>query len=388
LNRFYLYDTLRGAVAEAQTEPERTLNVGSSAGVEDRENAIGESGFRGSVRSPVAVLAVLALSTFLLLAGCGGGQTAQEAQPPPTPPKETAPGVPKGDPKGGPVGNVPGGSTVEAKTDAETLEGSPFELNQRQPVPPDFRAAYQRKALIVVAFSKEDPDSTRGIEYPQGMKPDEQVNQALGNLRADYPQIEFFTYDITEPGDAEASEDLGRGEYGTLAAQLEVGYTPFVAMLAPRGEGYVVENLYQGYVDRGVLDQALFDLTRSGVGGNSSDIDVVLDRVELTESGGGIEYVTVTNQGDDEANLSGFSLRSQDPETGEVDDSGGGIRVEERVSIAPGETVSIGREPGITDADGREAVGTFAGGDALAVGAGDQVALLDNGGAVVDTISI
>lgn len=40
------------------------------------------------------------------------------------------------------------------------------------------------------------------------------------------------------------------------------------------------------------------------------------------------------------------------------------------------------------DDGGREALGTFSGGEALAVGAGDQVALLDNGGAVVDTISI
>lgn len=39
-------------------------------------------------------------------------------------------------------------------------------------------------------------------------------------------------------------------------------------------------------MDQGVLEQALFDLTRYDVGGgNSSDIDVVLERVELTESG-------------------------------------------------------------------------------------------------------
>jgi hypothetical protein len=169
---------------------------------------------------------------------------------------------------------------------------------------------------------------------------------------------------------------------------MKVGYTLFVAMLAPCGQGYVVENLFQGYVDRGVLEQAFFDLTRSDVGGNSSDIDVVLDRVELTETGGNIEYVTVTNKGGDEANLSGFVLRSQDPETGEVDNSGSGIRIEEQVMVASGETVSIGRELGITDADGRVVTGTFSDGDALSVKAEDQVALLDNGGGVVDTISI
>jgi hypothetical protein len=59
---------------------------------------------------------------------------------------------------------------------------------------------------------------------------------------------------------------------------LDVGYTPFVAMLAPRGEGCIIENLFQRYVERGVLAQALFGLAASDVGGNSSDVEVLLDR--------------------------------------------------------------------------------------------------------------
>jgi hypothetical protein len=47
---------------------------------------------------------------------------------------------------------------------------------------------------------------------------------------------------------------------------LDVGYTPFVAMLAPRSEGYVIENLFQEYVERGVLDQALCDHAASDIG--------------------------------------------------------------------------------------------------------------------------
>jgi hypothetical protein len=42
-------------------------------------------------------------------------------------------------------------------------------------------------------------------------------------------------------------------------------------MLAPRGEQYVIENLFQGYVEEGVLSQALFDLSNTDVQGNSSD---------------------------------------------------------------------------------------------------------------------
>ena len=126
------------------------------------------------------------------------------------------------------------------------------------------------------------------------------------------------TYDVGRPGAAETSEELDRGEYGTLGTQLNAGYSPFVAMYpSPRGEGYIVENLFQGYIERGVLEQALFDLVASYVGGNSSDVEVLLDRVELTESGGGVEYFTVNNEGDAEADLSGFTLQVQDSETGD-----------------------------------------------------------------------
>jgi hypothetical protein len=379
LHPFHPYDKLRRAVkrcSEARWQASRT-----------GENAIGGHGFGGLARSRGTSL-LLVMATFLLVAGCGGGEQKAQEPPPVTSPENakggggTTPGaVPPG-------GNTAGGSIVESKTGAEALEDSTFELNQRQPVPPDFRAAYQRRALIVAAFIKDEPDSSRGIEYPQGIRPDEQVNEDLDDLREDYPQVEFFTYDITRPGNAESSEDLDRGEYGTLAAQLEVGYTPFVAMLAPRRDRYVIENLFQGYVERGVLNQALFDLTRNDTGGNSSDVDVGLERVELAESGGGIEYFTVTNQGDEEADLSGFTLRVQDPDTGEVDAFEGGVEISDAVRLAPGEQVSIGSDADVVDADGREVAGVFSDGDSLALRAGDQVALLDNGGAVVDTISI
>ncbi len=276
---------------------------------------------------------------------------------------------------------------METRAEAETLEDRPFGLNQRQPVPPDFRAAYQRKALITVEFFKERPDTSQGIAYPQGIEPDRQVHQSLKNFRAKYPQVEFFAYDITKPGNAETSEELNQGEYGTLAAQLEVGYTPFVAMLAPRGEGYVIENLFHGYVERGVLDQALFDLTSSDVGGNSSDVDVTFDRVELTESGGSIEYITLTNRGNGEADFGGFVLRVLEPETGEISDAVESVGINENVRLAFGEMASIGREPGIVDADGREVVGTFEGGETLSLRAGDQVALLDGGGSSTPSLS-
>jgi hypothetical protein len=189
----------------------------------------------------------------------------------------------------------------------------------------------------VVEFIKKEPDSRRGIEYPQGMRPDKQVDSALHALRGAYPWIEFMPpYDIGRPGAAETSEELDRGEYGRLGTQLNGGYSLFVAMLAPRGEGYIVENLFQGYVERGVLEQALFDLVASDVGGNSSDVEVLLDPVELTESGGGVKYFTVNNEGDAEADLSGFTLQVQDSETGDTGDCSGRIEIGSDVRLAPG----------------------------------------------------
>lgn len=160
-------------------------------------------------------------------------------------------------------------------------------------------------------------------------------------------------------------------------------------MLAPRGDHYVIENLFQGYVEKDVLDQALFDLTSVDVRGSSSDADLSLDRVELTESGGGsIEYFTVTNKGNKEVNLKGFSLRAVDPRSGEVNDRSAGVRMDQNISVAAGESVSVGRTPDIVDADGNQVAGAFARGGLLALKAGDQAALLGTAGAVVDTISI
>ncbi len=267
---------------------------------------------------------------------------------------------------------------------AETIEDIPFALNTDQPVPPDFREAYQRRALITVQFYKvgEDPF------YPQGLGVDEKVRNSMQRLRSQYPTIEFFSYDIDNPGTAESGDELDPGQYGTLAAQLGVGFTPFIAMLAPSGEQYVITNLFQGYVPQPVLSQALFDLSAVQVEDNTSDVDVTLEQIELTQTGGGIEYFTVENRGRSPVNLQNFSLRVLDPETGEVNPDSQGITINEAVELAPRQSVSIGRVPDVVDADGERVVATFEGGVALELGPGDQVALLDSGGAVASTYTM
>ncbi|MDQ4106444.1 MAG: lamin tail domain-containing protein, partial [Actinomycetota bacterium] len=224
--------------------------------------------------------------------------------------------------------------------------------------------------------------------YPQGLEVDGSVVSSLEELRPEYPTIEFFSYDIDNPGTAETSEDLQPGQYGTLAAQLGVGYTPFFATLAPRDDKYIIENLFQGYVPQPVLNQALFDLSNADVEGNTSDVDVVLSRIELTETGGGLEYFTVQNRSDRPVNLQGFSLRVLDPETGEVNPDSDGVLVNDEIMVRPGQEVSVGRVPDVVNAEGNRVAGTFEGGGELGLAPGDQLALLDSGGAVASTITV
>ena len=305
-----------------------------------------------------------------LMAGCGGGGGETTVTPPATPAATT------------PVATETTGIGVGQ---AETERDVPFELNTDQPVPPDFEEAYQRRALISVQFYKEGEDP---FGYPQGLEVDQKVRTTMERLRSRYPTIEFFGYDISNPGTAESSRGLEPGQYGTLAAQLGVGYTPFVAMLAPSGDQYVITNLFQGYVSAPVLSQALYDLSSVQVEDNTSDIDVVLEQLELTESGGGIEYVTIQNRSTRPVNLQGFSLRVLDPETAQVDPDLPGVTINEAVEIQPRESISVGRAPDVVDADGEQVAGTFEGGEPLDLGPGDQVALLDSGGAVANTITV
>jgi hypothetical protein len=266
---------------------------------------------------------------------------------------------------------------------ATSIKDVPFTLNTDQPVPPDFEEAYRRGARIVVQFYKLDEDS---FSYPQGLDVDRQVNSSMERLSERYPTIEFFSYQITDPGKVDA-KSLEPGQYGTLAAQLGVGITPFVAMLAPNKDGYVITNEFQGYVSEPVLSQALFDLAAVQVQANTSDVNVRLDQVQ-TNDGGRLEYFTVSNGGKVPVNLSGFELRVLDPASADVDPNLPGVTVNSDVTLQPGESVSIGRVPDIKDQKGESVAGTFEGGTQLKLAPGDQVALLDTGGAVASTITV
>ena len=324
------------------------------------------------VRSLPARIGLFLGLILTLSVGCGGGGGGETTATPPATPAASTPAA------------TETGTTVGIGQ-AETLRDVPFSLNTDHPVPPDFREAYERRALISVQFYKLETDP---LGYPEGLDVDQKVHTTIDRLRTRYPTIEFFGYDIDNPGRADKSEGLEPGQYGTLAAQLGVGFTPFVAMLAPSGDQYVITNLYQGYVSPPVLSQALYDLSSVQVEDNTSDIDVVLEQLELTESGGGLEYVKLHNRSTRPVNLQGFSLRVLDPETAQVNPDAPGVTITDPIEVQPGESVSVGRVPSVVDADGEKVAGTFEGGESLELSPGDQVALLDSGGAVASTITV
>ncbi len=321
------------------------------------------------------LLAVLVLCCVALVAACGGGEeeTSVPGVQSPTTPAATQPE------------DVVEGGTPVGVGQAETTGDVPFTLNTEQPVPPDFKEAYGRGARIVVQFYKLDEDSP---SYPEGISVDRQVRDSVEGLVPQYPTIEFFSYEISDPGPVDAGRELQPGEYGTLPAQLGVGITPFVAMMAPSGDAYAITNLFQGYVPGPVLSQALFDLAAVEVEDNTSDANVVLEQVVTTERGGGLEFFGVRNRGEQPINLQGFTLRVLDPETAQVTPGAPGVTIDSDIRVERGQNVSIGRVPDIVDEEGKRVAGTFEGGTSLDLAPGDQIALLDPGGAVASTITV
>jgi hypothetical protein len=118
------------------------------------------------------------------------------------------------------------------------------------------------------------------------------------------------------------------------------------------------------------------------VRGDSSNIDLAL-QIELTESGGGIEDFMVTSEGDREVDLEGFRDEPRVREGQRLIHRRAGERGHPVVS----RWVRVDR-PDVVDADGDELAATFDAGGVLTLRPGDQVALLDIRGAIVDTISL
>ena len=166
-----------------------------------------------------------------------------------------------------------------------------------------------------------------------------------------YPQVEFFSFDIAEPGNAESSEELNQGEYGTLAIQLEVGYTPSWRCSCCATKSTSSRTCSRG-TSSGASSTTHCSIFRARTSGNSSRVDVILGQVELTESGSGVEYFTSINHGDFETDLLGFTLNAVDRETGRPGDATAGIQIIGAVRLVLGQEASLRRAPDVVDTDG------------------------------------
>jgi hypothetical protein len=103
-------------------------------------------------------------------------------------------------------------------------------------------------------------------------------------------------------------------------------------------------------------------------------------------TGGGIEYVSVRNRSTGPVNLQCFPLQVLDTETAQVDPGSPGVMINEAVQAQPGQSFCLVRVPDVVDADGERVAGTFDAGEALGIGPGDRVALLDSRGALANAI--
>ena len=114
---------------------------------------------------------------------------------------------------------------------------------------------------------------------------------------------------------------------------------------------------------------------------------LVLEQAQTTGEGGGLEYVTVANEGTEAAELGGYELGEVDPDTGEPTGSGR-LTVDDGTAVQPGSAISIGRAPDVEGADEQQVAGTFGGGASLELRPGDQLALIDRDGGVAATITL
>lgn len=178
------------------------------------------------MRNTKAVFLVAVVVAFLagaLLSGCGGGGATTES---------TAPGP-----------NAPTGASTSTATQTSVVGIQPIELPAKFEVdkttPLYFREALEKKQPIVVFL------------YNQGDTVSENLREVLRELSSDprYQNVIFLAIDASR-------SDLVYG----LAEPLGANYTPFIAVLDAEG---VIRSEYPGYVDRKLLEQAIYDVAVS-----------------------------------------------------------------------------------------------------------------------------
>jgi hypothetical protein len=153
----------------------------------------------------------LALCVVLLTAGCFGGGGGSD-----TTGKTATTDV---------GGGSTGGTGPEEGETLQAVDGAPT----------DFVAALENRPIVILFYIPGNADDTAVLD-------------SVNRLRTSFDSYAFLLYDYKDP-DA----------YGTLAQQLNVDYTPFLALVDGAG---VLQKRFVGYVDEGTLNQTLVNLGR------------------------------------------------------------------------------------------------------------------------------
>ncbi|GAB4250937.1 MAG: hypothetical protein Kow00129_11800 [Thermoleophilia bacterium] len=169
-------------------------------------------------RARVVPALALLLTGILVLAtlGCGGDADAEEttttvAAAAPAPEAEAA------------AVNV---------AHYEELVGTYLRFTEETPA--EVIEAVESKRPLVILF------------YVSGGEDDGKVREALEDLRPQYPDVVFLTYEHSDPD-----------SYGDLAGQLRVDYPPQLTFVKPSG---LVNDVLSGFADKGTINQALANI--------------------------------------------------------------------------------------------------------------------------------
>lgn len=144
------------------------------------------------------------------------------------------------------------GGDADAEETTTTLAAAPA------PADPAVGLAVPHQELVgsYLRFTEETPQEVvDAIEaekplvvlfYIPGSEDDGRMREAVENLKPDYPDVVFLTYEHTAPD-----------SYGDLAAQLRIDYPPQMTFITRDG---MVNKVISGYADEGTVNQGVANI--------------------------------------------------------------------------------------------------------------------------------
>lgn len=167
-------------------------------------------------RAALALVLLLVGISALIAGGCGGNADAEE---PPTTVAAPAPAPAVSD-AGTPLAHY------------DELVGSYLQFTEE--TPQEVVDAVEAEQPLVVLF------------YVAGSEDDSRMRETVEDLRAEYPDVVFLTYEHSDPD-----------SYGDLAAQLRIDYPPQMVFIKRDG---MINKVLSGFADEGTVNQSVANI--------------------------------------------------------------------------------------------------------------------------------